>query len=220
MYKLVTQDYTTHGGMEWEIGVTNRATAEGNEMCTDQVLHCYADPYLAVLFNPRHANIKNPRMLEIECSNIVATDGLKHACKEQTPIAEIELPQLTTRQKVLFAIKCSLFVYKTRDFVTWAENYISGADISVRAANAAAANAAADAAANAADAAYAAANAADAAAYAADAAAYAAANAANAADAAAYAAANAADAAAYAAYAAADAAGIFKGVITWLLEQS
>ena len=138
MYKLVTQDYTTRGGMKWQIGVTNRATAEGNEMCTDQVLHCYADPYLAVLFNPRHANIKNPRMLEIECSNIVATDGLKHACKEQTPTAEIELPQLTTRQKVLFAIKCSLSVYKTEDFVTWAENYISGADISVRAANAAA----------------------------------------------------------------------------------
>ena len=191
MYKLVTQEMTTQNNTKWEIGVTNKAIRPGNEMCSNQVLHCYSDPRLAVLFNPVHANIANPILMEIACSPIVNTDGLKHACKEQTPIKIIELPKITLNQRVAFAIKCALLVYKAVDFVTWAEKWLSGEDRTAYAA-AYAARAAADAARAAAYAARAAA-----AAYAARAAA----------DAARAAAADAAaDAAAYAARAAADAA--------------
>ena len=169
MYKLVTQQRTTHGGMKWEIGKTNKATNPGKEMCTNQVLHCYASPEQAVLFNPIHAAITNPILLEISCSEIINTDGLKHACKEQTPVKEIKLPKLTINQKVAFAIKCALLVYKAVGFVAWAAKWLSGEDRSAAAADAAytaAARAAAGficgAAAAAADAAYAARAAADA----------------------------------------------------------
>ena len=167
-YKLVTQDWKSYGGMEWAIGKTNKALKSGNEMCTNQVLHCYSHPLIAAFCNPIHADIINPILLEIEVDKIVATDGLKCASKEQTPIREIPFPTMTTTQRVAAAI---LLVEKgSAGWEMWASNWLSGKDRSYAAANAA------DAA-NAAYAAYAAADAANAA-YAAD---YAAANAANAA---------------------------------------
>ncbi len=244
MYKLVTPQMSTNNNTKWEIGVANRAMEPGNDMCSNQVLHCYSDPLLAVLFNPIHASIINPVLLKIECSEIINTDGLKHACKEQTPISMEELPVVTTTQKIAFAIKCALLVYKATDFVMWANKWLSGEDRSPADAYAAAAAArdardyaAGDYATYAADAYAAAARAAQAAgdyaAYAADAyAAAAAARAARAARAAAYvagaavaAAARAAQAVAYAAAAAvayAAAAGkiigeTFKEIITWVV---
>lgn len=129
MFKLVTQRWTTYNyTMKWDIGVTNKANGEGIEMCSDQVLHCYADPRLAILFNSAHANITSPRLLEIECSDIVATDGMKHACKEQTPIREIDLPYISLIQRQAFAILCALEVEDDPAFVVWANNWLSGKD--------------------------------------------------------------------------------------------
>lgn len=146
MYKLVSQDWTTHGGMKWKIGQTNKATVPGINMCTNQVLHCYKSPEQAMLLNPIHANFKNPILLEIECSEIVANDGLKYACKEQTPNKIVPLPQWTIKQKVAFAIKCALLVYRAADFVGWANDWLSGINRSADAARDAADAAYADAA--------------------------------------------------------------------------
>ena len=219
MYKLTTQDKTTRGGMKWEIGKTNKATGEGTTMCTDQVLHCYASPHQAVFLNPMHANINNPRLFMIECSDLVATDGLKHASKSQTPVKELPLPILTTNQRVAISIKLALTVYKAVAFVKWANDWLNGTDRTADA-YAAYASAAADAyaasssaaAADAARAAYAASSS-DASAAAADAAAYAASSS--------YAAYASADAsAAYAAHAAhaAEFSTAFKEIVEWVLE--
>ena len=217
-YKLLSQDLTSHQDTKWEIGVPITIAKEGVKMCSDQVLHCYNHPMLAVIFNPIHAGIRNPKLFEIEVDEIVNTDGLKFASKSQTLIKEISLPKIAIEQRVEFAIKTVKLVYKNESWNSWADKWLDGSDRTVAAAAnaatayAAAANAAANAASNAATAAAAAANAADAyaanAANAADAAAaYAAdAYAAYAADAADDAAAYAADAAAYAADAAAYAA--------------
>jgi len=219
MYKLTTQDKTTMGGMKWEIGKTNTATGKGTSMCTDQVLHCYASPHQAVFLNSIHANINNPRLFMIACSELVDTDGLKHASKSQTPIKELPVPSLTTNQRVAIAIKLALTVYKAVGFVKWAHNWLNGTDRTVDAAYAAytAGRAAATYTADAATytAAYAAYTAAYAA-YTADAA-YTATRAAYTADAA-YAAARTVDAAYAAAYTAAKFSTTFKEIVEWVLE--
>lgn len=143
MYKLLSQDMKSHGGMRWEIGKTNKATGIGVELCTDQLLHCYSDPWLAVILNPIHANIVNPRLFRISCSEIVATDGLKHGCKEQTLGSEIPLPTLSRGVVTAFGIKCALMVCKDAAFGEWARRWISNEDRS-RAAAAACAAACAD----------------------------------------------------------------------------
>ncbi len=153
MYKLVTQQMTTQNDTKWAIGVTNKAKLSGNKMCSGAVLHCYSDPLLAALFNPIHADIENPVLLKIECSEIINSDGLKHACKEQTPLEIVTLPVISINQYVAFGIKCALKVCKDSKFIFWANKWLSGEDRSANAAYAAAyaaANAAAYAAANAA----------------------------------------------------------------------
>ena len=229
MYKLVDQNWMSHGGMKWKIGQTNKAQEPGKKMCSNQVLHCYASPLQAVFLNPIHASIQTPILLEIECSKIINADGLKYACKEQTPLRELSLPILTPNQRVAVAIKLAMCGYQSPTWLKWAKDWLAGVNrtdasadaYAASAADAAYADARATYAANDAanDAANAAASAADAAtyaacadAYAADADAYAADAAASAADAATYAAraatyaacadAYAADAATYAARAA------------------
>jgi hypothetical protein len=197
--KLLTQNLTSRQDTKWEIGVPITVTEAGNEMCSNQVLHCYNHPMLAVIFNPIHADIRNPKLFEIEVDKIVNTDGLKFASKSQTLIKEISLPEIAIEQKVEFAIRIAKLVCKDELWNAWADDWLAGKDrfnkvlaLATRDAGRAAGRAAADAAADAAYAANAAAYAAAYAAYAADAA--------NAADAAAHAAAD--YAAAHAAYAA------------------
>jgi hypothetical protein len=181
--KLLTQNLTSRQDTKWEIGVPITVTEAGNEMCSNQVLHCYNHPMLAVIFNPIHADIRNPKLFEIEVDKIVNTDGLKFASKSQTLIKEISLPEIAIEQKVEFAIRIAKLVCKDELWNAWADDWLAGKDrfnkvlaLATRdatrdAGRAAAGRAAADAAvAYAADAAYAA----NAAAYAANAAAYAA----------------------------------------------
>jgi hypothetical protein len=204
-YKLLTQDMTSYNKTKWELNKTITVTKEGTEMCTDQVLHCYNHPLLAILFNPIHANISNPRLFEINVDEIVNTDGLKYASKSQTLIKELIIPEITTEQRIEFAIRVVKLVYKDTNWNTWADNWLDKSDRtkeSARAAYTYAANAAASAAAWAA-------SASDAAADYDAAAAYDAAYAADAADAASASAAAAADAAASAASAATRADAIY-----------
>jgi hypothetical protein len=142
MYKLVTQNFTTMNNTVWEIGVTNKATGSGNKMCTDGVLHCYKTPEQAALFNPIHANIKNPILMKIECSTILDTDGLKYCSKEQTPLEILELPKFTLEQRIAFGIKCALFVCKDPSFIKWATAWLDGTDRTKESAYAAAHDAA------------------------------------------------------------------------------
>lgn len=185
-YKLLTQDFTTHGGARWKGDngefITVRAVGTGNRLCTDDVIHFYDHPVLALLFNPLHANIKSPVLVVIEIDSEVAHDGLKGGCKQAKIVEILKLPDITTSQKAEFAIRCAKVVYKNAEWNKWADAWLSGKNRTrIRAHKAyiaanAAATAAADIAAYAA--AYAAATAADTA-YAADTAAYAAAYAAD-----------------------------------------
>jgi hypothetical protein len=128
MYKLVTPDFTTMNDMVWKLNKTNAATGKGNKMCTDGVLHCYKTPEQAVLFNHIHANIENPILMKIECSDILDTDGLKYCSKEQTPIEILELHVFTTEQRIAFGIKCALLVCKDPSFIKWANAWLDGTD--------------------------------------------------------------------------------------------
>ena len=152
-YKILTQEMTSHKNTEWKLNVPITIEKEGVEMCTDQVLHCYNHPLLAVVFNPMHANIKNPKLFEINVDKIVNTDGLKFASKSQTLVKEISLPEISLEQRIEFAIKVAKTVYKEEKWNLWADRWLSGEDRSKESAHIAAiaaANAAANSAANAA----------------------------------------------------------------------
>jgi hypothetical protein len=176
-YKLTDQDIRTHNGFQWELGKEVITDGENEELCNKHWLHYYHHPLLAVLLNPIHAKIDNPRLFEVKALGKHLNDnGLKGGCTKMTLVKEIELPEITLNQQIAFGILCSLAVYKESTYILWANDWLNNVDRSAARAYAAA-NAAsnANAAADAAYAAYAAADAADAARYAACAAAAAAA---------------------------------------------
>ena len=196
-YKLTDQKMQTYHGFQWELDKEVETNGEGN-LCGAGWLHFYDHPLLALLHNPIHAGIKNPRLFEVEVSGKSKDDhGLKCGYTKAKLVREIPIPKITPVQRVAYGILCAKKVSKSKEWNQWAFNWLWGKDRTYTAADAAAyAEAAAYAAYAAAEAAAVAAYA-DAAAYDADAAAYAAEAAAAAADAAAY------DAAAAAAHAAA-----------------
>jgi hypothetical protein len=194
VFKLTNQALQTHNNFQWTVGEWCEAPGTG-ELCTNGWLHWYHSAELALLLNPIHANIKNPRLFVAEASGAMRDDlGLKGGSTKLRITQEIQYVAPTTEQRVKFAILCASAVCRDTAFLEWANGWLNGSDRSSGAAWAAAAAARAAYYAAAADAA-----AADdaAAAAAADDAAAAAAAASNAADAAARAAYYAAARAAY-----------------------
>ncbi len=138
-YKLLDQELKSNNGtFQWEIGKTYTIDKPGNKMCSDEVFHCYNHPVLAVLFNPTHGFIDNPRLFEIEVPEFVNNDGLKYASKSQKLIKEIDLPVISMEQRAEFAIRVAKMVCKDEAWNSWADKWLSGEDRSRESANAAA----------------------------------------------------------------------------------
>ena len=138
-YKLLSQKMTSRNNTKWEIGKAIEISKEfsGNELCSNQLLHCYASPEIAVFMNPAHANISEPRLFRIRCSKILADDGTKQGCKKQTLLKELPLPEISVEQRIKIAILCATEVYKEPNFLVWAENWNTGKDRTATSAKAA-----------------------------------------------------------------------------------
>ena len=61
VYKLTTQDNTTHNGCKWVPGEWKETNGEG-PLCGPGWLHAYEDKLTAVFMNPEHAKIANPKL--------------------------------------------------------------------------------------------------------------------------------------------------------------
>ena len=145
-------------------------------LCTQDVIHAYCNPLIAVVMNPAHATFRNPIFWEAKGFPVVFESQLKLGCLSLTTVKQIPLPVISSAQKQHFAILCALEVYEKPLFVLWAKKWLSKEDRSASAASTVASDADPAAAYAARAAALSASDAADAAIYAARAAASAAAN--------------------------------------------
>jgi hypothetical protein len=129
LYKLTDENMQTNNGFQWNLNEPRTAPG-GGELCTDAWLHAYTDPLLAVLLNPIHANIDNPRFFRCE-GEVGATDSdLKVGCTKLNLLEELEIPKITTEQRVKFAILCAREVVGTTcpKWSEWATKWLSGED--------------------------------------------------------------------------------------------
>lgn len=132
VYKLTNQDNTTYNGTIWGENVSRTTNGEG-PLCWTGWLHFYIDPYLAVLLNPIHANIRpNPKLWEAEAQGQFKYDrDAKGGCTHLTTLKEIPLPQITPEQKVKFAILCTKMslsetdIYYNQGWLQWADDWLS-----------------------------------------------------------------------------------------------
>jgi len=157
-YKLTDQKMQTYQGFQWNLGEWQEARGSSEKgLCSDGWLHCYDSPLLAVLHNPIHADISNPRLFEVEVDGDCKNDnGIKCGYKRMRLVREISIPIITTEQKIKYAIFCAKQVCFEKEWNIWADNWLSNVDRTSDAAHVAAhaAHVAAHAAADAAYAAY------------------------------------------------------------------
>ncbi len=105
LYKLTDEDgYTRrneYNQMKWSVGQTNVVHEPGTKLCSNQVIHAYLDPYLAVLFNSQHADFIPGKMRLFKARGvIVAADSIqKVGVKSLEILEELEVPTLTVEQK-------------------------------------------------------------------------------------------------------------------------
>lgn len=142
-FKLTDQDGCSWGGLRWEVGKVVYPVGVGCKPCGPGVLHAYISGEVAVLANPVHANISNPRLFEIEGDGW-ETDGLKRwTCGPCRVVRELEVPVLRLEELVAWVI-CLAPHSSTR---SWAVGWLNGSDRSYESARAAVTWAAAAAAA-------------------------------------------------------------------------
>ena len=133
-YKLTNQNMETHGGFQWQIGKQEEIKTKGGDLCSKDFFHCYNNPLLAVLLNPIHADIPEPRIFSIDVGGESRNDnGLKFGFKKMTLVKELTLPTITNTNKVAFVIYFVLEIYKDPQFVTWATNWLTTPDRSAKA---------------------------------------------------------------------------------------
>ena len=172
LYKITDKNDKTRAGYQnecqWGENVTHRAKGKGKNLCSEDFIHAYTDPLLAVFFNPLGGNYDEKTMLLWEAEGrISAKEVDKVGCRSLTTIKKIQKPEITTEQRVEIAIRLAVKVYKETSFIKWANSWLDTSDRTEAAARAAARAAEAAGAAEAAWAAGAAAWAAEAAAWAA-----------------------------------------------------
>ena len=127
-YKLTTQSLTTHNNTQWEVGEWKTTSGIG-PMCSPGWLHCYSHPELAIVLNPGHAAITNPRLWEIETDGKHTTDGLKHATSAQRLVREFPVPVIPYEHILMFSVLCVDKYYSSnppRELTFWASKYLSG----------------------------------------------------------------------------------------------
>ena len=128
-YKLTNQDMQTHGGYQWELNVQKTTDGLFPHLCFSSWLHYYHSPLLAVILNPIHASVHNPRLFEVKAlGKHLDNDGLKGGCTKMILIKEIELPVISINQKIAFGILCALEVEEDKNFIKWANNWLNGID--------------------------------------------------------------------------------------------
>lgn len=142
LYKLTDADGWTRRGeknaCQWGPDVTHSGTGEG-ELCGRGYIHAYEHPLIAVLMDPIHARyLPGGRMWEAEGEVALRVGHLKCGCVSLTTVREIDVPEITTEQRVRFAILCAKRVCDDPKWNRWADGWLSGEDRSATAAEAAA----------------------------------------------------------------------------------
>ena len=142
--KLTDANDVTRAGhdnaFQWGTDVCCETSGEG-DLCGPGWSHWYTDPLVAVLLNPIHGDydLSTAHMWEGDDGGGKTLDdhGMKIGCTRGTTRRRVELPAVTTEQRVRFGILCALEVEDDSKFRGWAADWLSGRDRSEDTAHAA-----------------------------------------------------------------------------------
>ena len=127
--KLTDQNMRTYNGFQWEIGAQKEASGEG-KLCSNGWFHAYESQLLAIMHNPIHGNFNNPRMFIADTldGKILRDRQTKLGSSKMVLLREMDIPEVTTTQRVAYGILCALEVCMDKKLRLWASRWLSGED--------------------------------------------------------------------------------------------
>lgn len=127
-YKLTSQKMRTYNSFQWQLNKWVKRGGKTKRLCTNSWLHCYNHPLLAVLLNPIHAGIKNPRLFRVNVRGKKLSGDLKFGFTQMRLIKELPVPEFTIIRRIAFSILCVKEVYRGKKWNEWADNWLSNKD--------------------------------------------------------------------------------------------
>jgi hypothetical protein len=128
-YKITTARNTTYKETKWGEGVLHTTSGEG-PLCKSGWIHTYNDPLIGLFMNPIHGHFEEPfHLWECEVSGKFLDDrGLMQGWSEVRTVKLIDIPEITTVNRVAFGILAAKQVYFNTAWNTWADNWLANID--------------------------------------------------------------------------------------------
>jgi len=130
-YILADSANRTRNGSRVFPGRSTFSSQASNNIVAQNASDIGASPLVAIMLNPWHAQLENPKMLELHFTSI-AIDSSHPTIRMN--VREVEVPEITTDQKIIFALLTISEIYKNDQFNRWASAWISGSDRSAESA--------------------------------------------------------------------------------------
>lgn len=124
LIKLMRPNLTTYNGFQWEFGRTEKMKWGG--LCGSGCFHAYKSVEMAALLNEYHFVDHYTVAVECETPKIMKDGGTKVGVAELTPLREVDLPHVSIKQKVEFALRVACEVLKIEDFTALAMAWVRG----------------------------------------------------------------------------------------------
>lgn len=124
LIKLMRSNLTTYNGFQWEYGRTEKL--EWGGLCGSGCFHAYKSVEMAALLKEYHLVDHYTVAVECETPKIMKDGGTKVGVAELTPLREVNLPHVSIKQVVEFALRVACEVLKDVDFTDLAMERVRG----------------------------------------------------------------------------------------------
>jgi hypothetical protein len=115
--------------LQWGPNVTHTITSKNPDCGPDQI-RTFAHPLTAMFLAPLslQTSFDQPRLWTAEGTISLDNTGLVIGCSNLTTLEEIPLPEISSNQRIAFAILCAREAETSPEWRRWADSWLSGED--------------------------------------------------------------------------------------------
>jgi hypothetical protein len=131
-YLLANSDNHTWRGSQIFTDCSSFSSQASYSIVAENASEIGTSPLVAIMLNPWHAQLGETKMLELE---FTTGTSIKENPAIKLNVREVGVPEVTTDQKIIFALMVITEVYRHESFTAWARSWINGSDRSAESAS-------------------------------------------------------------------------------------
>lgn len=124
-YLLANSANHTRRGSSIFPGCSSFSSQAPNNIVAENASEIGTSPLVAIMLNPWHAQLGKPKMLEMQFTTVAVDSSAPTISMD---VREVDVPETTTDQKIIFALMVISEVYGNKQFNQWAAKWINGSD--------------------------------------------------------------------------------------------